>query len=33
MKLSDKKLAQYRQKTLAAYHEVKESEGEQIYGA
>lgn len=31
MKLSDKKLNQYRQKTLAAYHEVKESESEQIY--
>lgn len=31
MKLSDKKLSQYRQKTLAAYYEVKEGEGEQIY--
>lgn len=31
MKLSDKKLNQYRQKTLAAYYEVKESESEQIY--
>jgi hypothetical protein len=31
MKLSDKKLEQYRQKTLSAYYEVKENEGEQIY--
>jgi Peptidase family M48 len=31
MKLSEKKLQQYTQKVLAAYYEVKESEGEQIY--
>ncbi len=31
MKFSDKKLQQYRQKSLAAYYEVKENEGEQIY--
>ena len=31
MKLSDKKLQQYKQKSLAAYYEVKENEGEQIY--
>lgn len=31
MKLSDKKLQQYRQKMLTAYYEVKENEGEQIY--
>jgi hypothetical protein len=31
MKLADKKLVQYKQKTLAAYYEVKENEGEQIY--
>ena len=33
MKFSDKKLQQYKQKMLAAYYEVKESEGEQIYEA
>jgi hypothetical protein len=32
LKLSDKKLQQHKQKMLAAYYEVKESEGEQIYG-
>jgi len=32
MKLSDKKLGQHKQKQLAAYYEVKENEGEQIYG-
>jgi Peptidase family M48 len=31
LKFSDKKLQQYKQKMLAAYYEVKESEGEQIY--
>jgi hypothetical protein len=31
MKFSDKKLQQYKQKMLAAYYEVKENEGEQIY--
>ena len=31
MKLSDKKLSQLKQKSLAAYYEVKEGEGEQIY--
>jgi hypothetical protein len=31
MKLSDKKLSQYKQKTLAAYYEVKENEKDQIY--
>lgn len=31
MKLSEKKLQQYKQKTLAAYYQVKENEGEQIY--
>ena len=31
MKLSDKRLSQYKQKTLSAYYEVKENEGEQIY--
>jgi hypothetical protein len=31
MKYSDKKLQQHKQKTLAAYYEVKENEGEQIY--
>jgi hypothetical protein len=32
MKLSDKKLQQYKQKTLNAYYEVKESKEEQVYG-
>jgi hypothetical protein len=32
MKFSDKKLQQHKQKTLNAYYEVKENEGEQIYG-
>ena len=32
MKFSDKKLQQYKEKTLNAYYEVKENEGEQIYG-
>jgi len=31
LKLSDKKLAQHKQKVLAAYYEVKENESEQIY--
>ena len=31
LKFSDKKLQQYKQKMLAAYYEVKENEGEQIY--
>jgi hypothetical protein len=31
MKLSEKKLQQYKQKTLAAFYEVKENESEQIY--
>lgn len=31
MKLSDKRLSQYKQKVLSAYYEVKENEGEQIY--
>ncbi len=31
LKLSDKKLQQYKTKTLDAYYSVKESEGEQIY--
>jgi hypothetical protein len=31
LKFSDKKLQQHKQKMLAAYHEVKESESEQIY--
>lgn len=31
MKFSDKKLSQHKQKNLAAYYEVKENEGEQIY--
>lgn len=31
MKFSDKKLQQYKEKMLAAYYEVKENEGEQIY--
>jgi hypothetical protein len=31
MKFSDKKLTIYKQKVLAAYYEVKESEAEQIY--
>ncbi len=31
MKFSDKKLQQYKQKMLAAYYDVKENEGEQIY--
>ena len=31
MKYSDKKLATHKQKMLAAYYEVKENEGEQIY--
>lgn len=31
MKLSDKKLATYKQQVLSAYYEVKENEGEQIY--
>ncbi|MBK7884817.1 MAG: M48 family metalloprotease [Chitinophagaceae bacterium] len=31
MKLSDKKLQQYKQKALASYYEVKEGQGEQIY--
>lgn len=31
MKFSDKKLQQHKEKMLAAYHEVKENEGEQIY--
>jgi len=31
MKFSDKKLQQHKQKMLAAYYEVKENEGEQIY--
>ena len=31
LKFSDKKLQQHKQKMLAAYHEVKENEGEQIY--
>jgi hypothetical protein len=31
LKFSDKKLQQHKQKMLAAYYEVKESEGEQIY--
>lgn len=31
LKFSDKKLTSYKQKMLAAYYEVKENEGEQIY--
>jgi hypothetical protein len=31
LKLSEKKLQQHKQKTLAAYYDVKEGEGEQIY--
>ena len=31
MKFSDKKLSQHKEKTLAAYYEVKENEGEHIY--
>ncbi len=31
LKLSDKKLAQHKQKSLAAYHAVKEDEAEQVY--
>jgi hypothetical protein len=31
LKLSDKKLQQYKKKTLAAYHNVKEGESEQVY--
>lgn len=31
MKLSDKRLSQYKQKVLSAYYEVKENEAEQIY--
>ncbi|MEO6254785.1 MAG: M48 family metalloprotease [Ferruginibacter sp.] len=31
MKLSDKKLSNYKQQVLSAFHEVKENEGEQIY--
>jgi hypothetical protein len=31
LKFSDKKLSQHREKVLAAYYEVKESAGEQIY--
>jgi hypothetical protein len=31
MKLSTKKLEQFRRKTLSAYYQVKENEGEQIY--
>jgi hypothetical protein len=31
MKLSNKKLEQFREKTLNAYYQVKENEGEQIY--
>lgn len=31
MKFSDKKLQQHKEKMLAAYYEVKENEGEQIY--
>jgi len=31
LKFSDKRLQQHKQKMLAAYYEVKESEGEQIY--
>ena len=31
LKFSDKKLQQHRNKTLAAFYEVKENEGEQIY--
>jgi hypothetical protein len=31
LKFSDKKLLQHRNKTLAAFYEVKENEGEQIY--
>jgi hypothetical protein len=31
LKISDKKLQQHKQKTLNAYYEVKENEGEQIY--
>lgn len=31
LKFSDKKLQQYRQKTLSAYYEVKERDSEQIY--
>jgi hypothetical protein len=31
LKFSDKKLSQHKEKVLAAYHEVKESAGEQIY--
>jgi hypothetical protein len=31
MKFSDKKIATHKQKMLAAYYEVKENEGEQIY--
>ncbi len=31
MKFSDKRLSQHKQKNLAAYYEVKENEGEQIY--
>lgn len=31
LKLSDKKMAQHKQKVLSAYYEVKENEGEQIY--
>ena len=33
LRLSDKKLQQHKQKTLNAYYEVKENEGEQIYEA
>jgi hypothetical protein len=33
LKLSDKKLQQHKAKMLAAYHDVKESEAEQIYEA
>lgn len=33
MKLSEKKLQQYKAKTLSAYYKVKENEGEQIYEA
>ncbi|RZL33590.1 MAG: peptidase M48, partial [Pedobacter sp.] len=31
LKFSDKKLLQHKQKMLAAYYEVKESDSEQIY--
>ena len=31
LQLSDKRLAQHKKKTLAAYYEVKESAAEQIY--